>query len=113
MGLETFELMDEKDGLSRLMNNKALYIKLLKSFDGKKYAQDIADIINTEDYEEIRVRAHTLKGVAANLSLKRLSEIAKSIELEAKEHRNAAHLIADLKTTTDETMEVVARYMAS
>jgi len=78
------ELINEKDAMSRLSNNKGLYLRLLKKFDGKTMLEDLLTKIKSGDAAAAEASAHTLKGVAANLSLADLREHAENIDSQLK-----------------------------
>lgn len=75
--------IDVADGVRRLMNSKKVYFSLLKRFDGRQTANELIDNIKSADFPNIKKTAHILKGVAANLSLIELKEIASNIEARA------------------------------
>lgn len=73
-----------EEGIRRLMNNKKLYFGLLKRFEGRQMANEIISNINDADFPSISKNAHKLKGVAANLELIELKNLASDIEGRAK-----------------------------
>ncbi|MDR1124420.1 MAG: Hpt domain-containing protein [Elusimicrobiota bacterium] len=98
-----------EEGIKRLVNNRALYFKLLNNFQGRDFAQKIIDAANDKNYEAVAQAAHTLKGVAANLSLTALSEISLQIELLAKQSRDIGHLKEECTETVEKTLSLIAR----
>lgn len=65
--------------LKRFMGNEAMYQKfLLKFVDDKNYEGLVADI-EKRDYEEAFKKAHTLKGVTANLGIEPVRSVAARI----------------------------------
>lgn len=60
---------DINEGLSRLLNNSALYEKLLKKFPDSISQQDVIPFIESGEIETATRNAHTIKGVTGNLSL--------------------------------------------
>jgi HPt (histidine-containing phosphotransfer) domain-containing protein len=101
-----------EDGLKRLMNNRALYLKLLNSFQGKDLAQKIIEAIDGKNCEAVGQAAHTLKGVAANLSLTALYDISLQIELVAKQSNDAEQLKEKLRETVEKTLDLIAQLEA-
>ena len=97
-----------EEGLKRLMNDKKLYFKLLNSFDGKKYANELTANINAGDFKAAAVTAHTIKGIAANLGLTALCELSKEVEMKAKEEKNLSVYIDNITKTVDKTLELIA-----
>lgn len=62
---------DYSEALSRLIND-ALIEKFLLKFKDGNYINNIEMYVKNKDYENLFMSAHTLKGVALNLSLKKL-----------------------------------------
>ena len=61
--------INEEEALKRLGGNKTLYIKLLKRFAEDQSYIKLVDTVAAGDLEEAERLAHTIKGMAANLSL--------------------------------------------
>ncbi|MBT9584040.1 response regulator [bacterium] len=76
------EGVDVAGGLARVAGNAPLYRSLLLDFAGQQ--QSLADslqaALNSEDAHQLRLLAHTLKGVAANLGLEELHPLAARLE---------------------------------
>ncbi|MDR2575563.1 MAG: Hpt domain-containing protein [Treponema sp.] len=76
--------VDFADGLKRVVNNKKLYVKLLTKFRNENKLDDLEAAIAAKDMEKARNAAHTLKGVAANLSLAELHKQSLALETQIK-----------------------------
>lgn len=76
--------IDAKAGLAVMGGNASLYARMLKKFADSPYYDELTAAIERGNVEEIRAGAHTLKGVAANLSLQPLKDLVTEIEQEAK-----------------------------
>jgi CheY-like chemotaxis protein len=65
-----------------------LLFKVFKTFLNSypNIMQDLKDAIDKKDYEKIYVASHRLKGAAANIRLKSVSEIAEKIERASREN---------------------------
>jgi len=74
-----------EEGLGRIRNNKKLYAKMLNSFMSNTAFEDLRSALAKADLPNIQYHAHTLKGVAANLSFKLLYNSAAEFELSVKE----------------------------
>lgn len=61
--------VDINDGLGRLMNNSAIYEKLLKKLPDSINKQEVLSFIDSGDIETATRNAHTIKGVTGNLSV--------------------------------------------
>ncbi|MCL2389564.1 MAG: response regulator, partial [Elusimicrobia bacterium] len=75
--------IEVKDGITRFMNDKNLYMQFLGKFQGDKFCEDLINSIKLGDFKTMSVMAHTIKGVASNLALKKLYELSKEIEMQA------------------------------
>jgi len=100
------------DGLKRMMNNPKLYVKLLTKFrDGTKL-DALEDAFAKGDKEKLLGEAHTLKGIAANLSLAELSAKCFELEAKAKEGVLDPERVETLKTVFDATLQEIDRVIA-
>jgi signal transduction histidine kinase/CheY-like chemotaxis protein/HPt (histidine-containing phosphotransfer) domain-containing protein len=86
-GFPEIEGVDFQDGMLRLGQNKTLYLKLLQMFikEHQYSVDDIKQKLAVGDIEGAKLKAHTLKGVGANLGAKALSAIAAELEIQFKE----------------------------
>ena len=73
-----------KDGLSRVLNNKPLYIRLLGKFKGPELVENLAEAVRNKDCEGVSYSAHAIKGTCANLGFPIISKVAGDIEEAAK-----------------------------
>lgn len=75
--------IDLEDGLRRLMGKKEIYLKLIYNFDKriKDLVEKLEDAVKQNDVKEIEMTAHTIKGIAGNLSAKSIQAKAEIIEL--------------------------------
>ena len=78
---------DVQEGLSRLAGNRKLYVKLLRDLarDHADDAQTIRSALERGDSEEARAVAHTLKGIAGNLSAQGVYESSAALEAMLKQ----------------------------
>ena len=76
--------VDVEDGLKRIMNNTKLYVKLLVKFKEDTNLSNLEAALASGDNAKAQVAAHTLKGIAANLSLTELNKQALEIETQIK-----------------------------
>jgi len=74
--------LDFAEGAKRIMNNTKLYVKLLTKFKNDTKLDDLESALAAGELEKAQGAAHTLKGVAANLSLTELFK--QSLELETQ-----------------------------
>ena len=69
-----------EEGVRRVVNNKKLYFRLLKNFKGRQMAEKITEAVQIKDYKEAASACHALKGTAANLAMRPLTDIVTKIE---------------------------------
>jgi len=76
--------INEEEGKKRVMNNGKLYAKLLTKFKTDTNLNDLVDFVETQNWEKAQVVIHTVKGIAANLSLTELFNQAIDVEAQIK-----------------------------
>jgi HPt (histidine-containing phosphotransfer) domain-containing protein len=76
--------VDQADGLKRVMNNTKLYATLLNKFKAGTKLDELSAAIEAGDMEKAQRAAHTVKGVAANLSLVELYKQVLDLETQIK-----------------------------
>jgi len=79
--------LDIKQGLKRMAGSKKLYKKLLLRFCEKYqcFSKEIEDICKTENFEDLKMKLHTFKGVSGNLGAMELYEVAMQMEAALEE----------------------------
>ncbi|MCK5871487.1 MAG: response regulator [Methylococcales bacterium] len=95
--------IDFQEGLLRLRENRTLYLKLLDMFiqEHKHSFDEIKQKITARDFQGAMLKAHTLKGVGANLGAKALSNVAGELETQLKK-KNQRGIDSKLLVLTDE-----------
>jgi HPt (histidine-containing phosphotransfer) domain-containing protein len=101
--------INEEEGKKRVMNNGKLYAKLLTKFKADTNLDDLAASAESEDWEKARVAAHTLKGIAANLSLTELFNQSLDVETQVKGKSLKNESLEKLKTCFAETLVQVEK----
>lgn len=87
--LQEISGLDTKEGLHFLLGDVPRYFRLLRQFM-ERHQEDVNLLtaqVDAGDYQAIRHTAHTLKGVAATLGIRRLAETALAMERAAKEEK--------------------------
>jgi HPt (histidine-containing phosphotransfer) domain-containing protein len=104
-----------EEGIGRVVNNSKLYAKLLGKFKADPNMADLSACLSAGDLEKAKVCAHTLKGLAANLSLTELFERTRDLETGIKEGLIPEGALDGLRAVYGETIkkadEVIARYV--
>jgi HPt (histidine-containing phosphotransfer) domain-containing protein len=93
--LPEIEGVDIKDGLKRVGGNSRLYRDLLMKFAAKytDSALQISDALHADDRKTAERIAHTVKGVAGNISIKPVQSAAETLEKAIRENDSAAPAI--------------------
>lgn len=106
------EYINETEGLNRVMNNTKLFIRLLTKFKNTNNLNGILDALQARDYEKAQAAVHTIKGVAANLSLTALYEQSKSLEIEIKARDAKQDSLEKIKLCFAETLDAIDKVLA-
>jgi len=103
-----------EEGLKRLMNNTSLYAKLLGKFKEDTRLNELDAALNAGDLEKARTSVHTLKGLAANLSLTELHKQSLEMETQIKAGHVNPNQINVVKNVYSQTLvevdKVIAQY---
>ncbi|MCL1884899.1 MAG: Hpt domain-containing protein [Defluviitaleaceae bacterium] len=105
--------IDVEDGKTRVMNNLALYCRLVGKFDGLKMAEDIKNAVLSGDDTRISHAAHALKGTAANLGFPIVLKITAEIEVMAKAGQNCEHLMPALTDAAEALAAAAQKFLAA
>jgi HPt (histidine-containing phosphotransfer) domain-containing protein len=101
-----------EDGLKRLMNNTGLYAKLLAKFKDDTRLNELDAALTAADMEKAKIAVHTLKGLAANLSLTELHKQSIEIEAQIKAGNVNPEQINIVKNVYTKTLEEVEKVIA-
>jgi len=101
--------INEEEGKKRVMNNGKLYAKLLTKFKADTNLEELAASAEAEDWEKARIAAHTLKGIAANLSLTELFNQSLDVETQVKSKSIKSESLEKLKACFAETLVQVEK----
>ena len=107
--------INEEEGKKRVMNNGKLYAKLLTKFKTDTNLDKLYSSAEAEDWESAQAEAHTIKGLAANLSLTELFNQSLEVETQIKGKSLKPESIENLKACFTETVksieEVIVKYV--
>ena len=101
------EVIDVQDALKRIGGSMDLYKRLLSQFTGGDHIDPLEEALSTGATEEAARLIHSLKGVAANLSLIKLSSAAKNLEDKIKNGLDHSDTFAELKHAYYETSQQI------
>ena len=102
------EYINIPDALKRIGGSMDLYKRLLNQFSGGDHIDPLEEALNSGAMEEASRLIHTLKGVAANLSLTKLSTTAGELEHTIKNGVEHSEAFANLKNAYLITSQQIA-----
>jgi len=102
------ELINVEDALKRVGGNMDLYKRLLNQFTGGDHINPLEEALSTGAIEDASRFAHTIKGVASNLSLIKLTAAATELEHKIKNGMDHSASFAALKQAYYETSQAIA-----
>jgi HPt (histidine-containing phosphotransfer) domain-containing protein len=97
------------EGVKRVMNNAAFYIKLLTKFDSGTNLDDLEAALAAGEMEKAQIAVHTLKGTAANLSLTELYTQSLELETQIKAKNVNPNQIITLKDVFTQTLAEIKK----
>lgn len=102
----TIDLQEIADKLDFDLEDIEMLIEVFLE-DARESLDVLENAVKTNDIEEIFKSAHSIKGSAANLTLNEISELAREIELNAKENNtyNYEESYKKLKFLTEALLE--------
>ncbi|MDR0442833.1 MAG: Hpt domain-containing protein [Treponema sp.] len=101
-----------EEGAKRVMNNTKLYVKLLTKFKNDTNLNDLDAALTANDMEKAQVAAHTMKGLAANLSLTELYKQSMELESQIKAKSVNPEQTTALKNTFAQTLTEIEKVIA-
>lgn len=105
------EYIDVQDALKRIGGNLDLYKKLLIQFTSGNHIAPLEEAFDAGALQEASGLLHTLKGVAANLSLIKLAESARKVEEDVKNNLNHTDAFAELKDIYHITSQEISKVL--
>lgn len=103
------------EAISNFMGKKEVVIKVLHSFIDKAKHQlpAVLEALQNEDFETVHREAHTIKGGAWNLEIKKLGDKAKVLEDTAREGllQESLEAFEELQAAYSEFLSVVDQYL--
>ena len=104
--------IDVEEGLKRVVNNASLYSKLLAKFKNYTHLNDIESALAEGDFPKAQNSTHTLKGLAANLSLTELYKKVQELEAQLKTGSAFDEQISTVKNVYIKTLEEVDKVIS-
>jgi HPt (histidine-containing phosphotransfer) domain-containing protein len=100
------------EGVKRVMNNAKLYVKLLTKFKTDTKLDELDSSLAAGDLEKAQTAAHTIKGVAANLSLAELFKQSLELETQIKAKSVNPAQLETVKAVFAQTLQEVEKVIA-
>lgn len=113
MNLERFYKGRDEDYpviLGRFMGNEGLLEKFVRNFPDDPTYQLLCDAMEAGDWEQVEMSAHTLKGVAANLSFSKLFQASADLvnTIRSKELDKADGFFQEVTRTYKEVVQDIS-----
>lgn len=88
-------LIDYEFALNQLSDNKSLLHKMLLKFSSEFASKPkaVRDMVAQDDLEQAKLNVHTAKGIAGNLGLKQLYQVATKLDAELKDTKPSDQLL--------------------
>lgn len=104
--MEFIELLDkmeieQEETIRRFCNNESLLKKYLLKFPEEETFQRLKTAVNDKDFPQIESEAHTLKGLAANLGMKALSNYC-AVIVSALRNNDSSKSVDDMFVQVEE-----------
>lgn len=100
--------------LKRFANNEAICVRLVKKFPGDENYKHYLEEIKVQDFSKAEGSVHTLKGVASNLGLTKVSDITQKIVDEIRGEKDMDKIngwTEELKAAYEETVNIINAHM--
>ena len=101
-----------EEGMGRVLKNKKLYARLLKSYLATTNTSAIEAAVAEGNISAAREAAHSIKGVSANLSIIKTFEISKDLEANFKTGEPYNDNLKLLKACIDEAVPILQKLIA-
>jgi len=102
------QYVDVQDALRRIGGSMDLYKRLLGKFSAEDHILPLEKALKSGAVDDAVHAAHTLKGVASNLSLIKLATISSEFEQRLKEGLDCSDVFESLKQAYQKTSEYIA-----
>ncbi len=104
--------VDVDGGLKRIGGNEALYKRLLNTFVKAMKGQQVSPDFDTSDYEDVKERAHAIKGTSGNLSITPVFEAYSQIMdlLRADKPEEAKEVLKKVIPVQEEIVACIEKY---
>lgn len=100
-----------QEAMTRFGGVEAIYQRFLKKFLNDSTYQELEEAWQKNEYQEIEKKAHTLKGVAGNLSLEKLYTISDSLvqKIRNEQYEETAEIYEELQKCYQHTVAIISK----
>ena len=106
-------ILNQEEGLKRVGGNKSLYKRLLGMYVANNYMSQLTVELSSGDLAAAQTTAHSIKGLAANLSMIRLHQTALALETCLKTGQPYDDAFSAVIAVTGETMAATQELIAA
>ena len=106
-------LINLDEGLARVRGNKALYTRMLSMFIDSKEVLQLETFLAEGNVVDAAGAAHSIKGIAGNLSLSELFNISNTLTEELRKGIISDDTVASYRSTLTETQKAVNDVIAT
>lgn len=106
--MERLSFLDTAKGLAYCGESEELYMQIIRSYLNNTRYQEMESYYRAEDWDNYRIQAHALKSTSLTIGAVELSNMAKKLELAAREE-DSAFLKAHHKELMDKYMELLQK----
>lgn len=105
--------VDVDGGLQRINGNEKLYTRLLGTYVKTIKSQSVSPDFDSTDYEDVKEKAHAIKGTSGNLSITPVYEAYTEIMnlLRAGQPDEAKLLIEKIEPVQEQIVSCIEKYM--
>jgi HPt (histidine-containing phosphotransfer) domain-containing protein len=100
--------------MKRFANNEAICVRLIKKFPSDQNYEKYVSEIRVADCKNAEQSVHTLKGVASNLGLTKISDLTQKIVDELRGECDMTKIngwTTELESAYAETIDIISAYM--
>lgn len=100
--------------MKRFANNEAICVRLIKKFPSDQNYEKYVSEIRVADCKNAEQSVHTLKGVASNLGLTKISDLTQKIVDELQGECDMTKIngwTTELESAYAETIDIISAYM--
>jgi len=105
--MTNYQYIDYDTGLSRVRNNRQLYLRLLKMFAESEEFQKLEGAIAAGNDEEAASVVHGIKGMSGNLALNPLFDITSRLLVQFRQHNMDSALVEEYHQVLKETLREI------